>query len=230
LTGEGRLGHLRAVYTARKLAPMPAPTTVRSVRRPRLVLLLALALAACGGGEGAAPRQSFPALSYSFLKPLHLNVASVTIEDTWAPQEPGDLAALSPEPPADALRQMAQDRLVASGNSGRAVFRIEDASIERRGDQLVGHAAVLLDVYTSDGTRSAYAEARVARTATAPPVDGEGLRPALYAITKQMMDDMNVEFEYQVRRTLHDWLQETSPPSSAVPAPVQEQPLPAPGT
>jgi hypothetical protein len=38
-----------------------------------------------------------------------------------------------------------------------------------------------------------------------------------------MMEDMNVEFEYQVRRSLRDWLQEptTAPP----PPPVERQPL-----
>jgi len=73
-----------------------------------------------------------------------------------------------------------------------------------------------------------YAEARVTR-ATAVSADAEPLRQTLYTLTTQMMRDMNVEFEYQLRRTLHDWLEETTPASSAVPAPVEQQPLPAPG-
>ena len=40
-------------------------------------------------------------------------------------------------------------------------------------------------------------------------------------MTRAMMDDMNVEFEYQVRRSLKDWLATTT----AVPAPVESQPL-----
>ena len=40
-------------------------------------------------------------------------------------------------------------------------------------------------------------------------------------MTKSMMDRMNVEFEYQVRRALGSWLL----PAGAVQAPVQQQPL-----
>ena len=43
----------------------------------------------------------------------------------------------------------------------------------------------------------------------------------LYDMTKDMMDRMNVEFEYQVRRALSTWLV----PAGAVQAPVQQQPL-----
>ena len=42
-----------------------------------------------------------------------------------------------------------------------------------------------------------------------------------------MMDDMNVEFEFQARRALRNWLQSAEP--APAPAPVQQQELPAPG-
>ena len=60
-----------------------------------------------------------------------------------------------------------------------------------------------------------------------PFAEGIGdLRTALYDITTQMMQDMNVEFEFQVRQSLRDWLQvaTTAPP----PPPVEQQPLGAP--
>jgi hypothetical protein len=63
-----------------------------------------------------------------------------------------------------------------------------------------------------------FAEARVARQKTG---DIEDLRSALYDMTKQMMDSMNIEFEYQVRHNLKDWLVS----SSAAPTPVQQQNL-----
>ena len=40
-------------------------------------------------------------------------------------------------------------------------------------------------------------------------------------MTKTMMDRMNVEFEYQVRRSLASWLLT----AGSVPAPVEQQPL-----
>ncbi len=50
-------------------------------------------------------------------------------------------------------------------------------------------------------------------------------RGTLYDLEKQLLDALNVELEYQVRRNLKDWL--VAAPS-AVPAPVNAQPLPPP--
>ena len=201
--------------------------------RRRAVLLFCAAaplLAGCGGE--APPPQVFPPLDYSYLTKLRLNVANVQIDDTWTPAADSGqhVEYLSPVQPLDALRLMAQQRLVASGSSGQARFVIEDASILQRPDSLDGSLAVRLDVSTADGTRSGFAEARVARSLPETPDQADGGRAAAYQLTKQMMDDMNVEFEYQVRRTLRDYLQAgetTAPPA----APVQSQDLaPPPGT
>ena len=180
-------------------------------------------LAGCGGGP--PPRHYEPA-SYSYLTPLRIRVGSIETDDQWVPAAGvPDVSALSPLPPIDALRRMAQDRLIAVGSGGRAVFRIEDAGINRIGDQLQGHLGVLLDIYTSGNTRTAYAEARVARASIVTASGPEGLRSALYDLTKQMMSDMNVEFEFQIRHSLHDWLQDAPDSGPAVPAPVTAQPL-----
>ena len=180
----------------------------------RLALLLPLCAAGCGGA--IATRQDFPLLRYDFLTKLRLNVAVI---DVAPPPPPGPLDALNPAPPAQALLQMARDRLVAGGSLGRAMFTVDEASIRRTPGGLEGALSVHLDVLTSEGTRAGFAEARVSRR-----VVGAGdLRGALYDITRQMMDDMNVEFEFQVRRSLRDWLQDagTAPP----PPPVEQQPL-----
>ncbi|MBV9786303.1 MAG: hypothetical protein JO264_21080 [Acidisphaera sp.] len=195
--------------------------------RRRLVLLLPLLAAGCVV-EAPPPPPNYVPPSYAYLTPLRLRVASIEIGDDWQPSAGGaDLSPMSPLPPVDALRRMAQDRLVAAGNSGRAVFTIEDAAIVQTYAGLSGHFEVRLDIYTSGETRAAYAEASVARTLTEPPGGAEALQPALYSLTRQMMDDMNVELEYQVRHSLADWL-ENSSAASPVPVPVQQQPLPPP--
>jgi hypothetical protein len=51
-----------------------------------------------------------------------------------------------------------------------------------------------------------------------------GVRTELYGLIKQMMTDMNVEFEYQIRRSLHDFLL-TGTPAAPGPAPVEQQNL-----
>jgi len=184
----------------------------------RLLLLSPLLLAACGGDEPV--RRDFPPLHYEFLTPLRLNVGSI---DVGPPPPPGPLDGINPAPPGQALLQMARDRLAPGGSLGRAVFVIDEALITRIPDGLEGTLAVHLDVLTSEGTRSGFAEARVSRRAVGI---GRDLRGALYDMTRQMMDDMNVEFEFQVRRSLRDWLQEatTAPP----PPPVQQQELTTP--
>ncbi len=193
--------------------------------RTMLGLLLPLLLTGCFF-TSSPPAYNFAPLSYSYLTPLRLSVGSISIDDSWTPRGGGrDVSSLSPVQPVDALRQMAQDRLAATGTTGRAVFRIEDASIIRRGDRFDGQLAVVLDIYNAQDVRTAYAEARVARATSGADTDPDSVRQTLYTLTKQMMDDMNVEFEYQLRHSLHDWLQGSQPDTSPVPTPVDAQPL-----
>jgi hypothetical protein len=201
-------------------------TKLRGLSR-RWLLAVPLALAACAGD--APVRTSFPPLDFSYLTKLRLNVASVEIDDSWfAPPNAREVGAYAPIPPAAALHQMALDRLGAGGGSGRAVFTIVDASLLRGRGRIDGSLAVRLTATSGDGARSGYAEARVVRTLTLPDDDPATLRDALYKLVKQAMDDMNVEFEFQVRRSMRDWLQTTSD-NAPPPPPVQSQDLPPPG-
>ncbi|MGI4953804.1 MAG: hypothetical protein ACRYGM_18530 [Janthinobacterium lividum] len=183
----------------------------------RLLLLAPLALSACGED---GPARSFPPLRYDYLPPLRLNVAKVEVADM---PPPNALDGASPVPAAAALRQMVEDRVTADGSSGRAVIKIQEARINRSGNTLEGNFAVRVDVFTTDNTRSGFAEARAARTVTGI---GRDLRGALYDMTKQLLDDMNVELEFQIRRSLRDYLQATSP--GAVPTGVEQKNLSAP--
>ncbi len=197
--------------------------TVRGLPR-RTLLALALALSGCG--TSGPEITSFPPLRYNYLPVLKLKVSAISIEDDWQPSGgPDDLTSLAPETPDAALRQMAEDRLGAYGTSGRAVFVIEEASLSRVGSELDGAFAVRLDIYSEGDTRAASAEARVARSEPWPATSRVTVRQALYDFTRRMMDSMNVEFEYQIRRTLGEWLVS----ESATPTPVESQPLQAPG-
>jgi hypothetical protein len=179
---------------------------------------LPLALAACGGSP-----PPYPTLRYAYLPPIRLNVASIEVRQDFVPSGvPPDVSPFDPAQPVDALRQMATDRLKPFGPAGRAVVVIQDASMIQDGDTITGSFAVRLDVYTSANNRVGYAEARVSRSHSGHVDD---MRQLLYDMTKQLMDEMNVQFEYQVIHSLHDWVA-TGP---AVPAAVQQQPLVAPG-
>ena len=182
----------------------------------RTALLLPWAAAACGGDT---PARAMPPLRYDYLAPLRLNVATVDLGET---PPPSPIEAQSPAPLNATLRQMALDRLAAGGTSGRAVFTIDTAQVVRSSNHLDGLAAVRLELFTDDGARAGFAEARVTRSSAT----GGNLREALYDLTRLMMDDMNVELEFQVRRSLRNWLQD--PTAAPPPAPVEQQELPAP--
>ncbi|MBN9511651.1 MAG: hypothetical protein J0I21_21390 [Alphaproteobacteria bacterium] len=195
-----------------------------AARRAVLLAALAGSLAAC---ETPAPPQSFAPLSYDYLTKLRLRVVTIDIDDAYTAATVANgehMEAQAPESPAAALRRMAQDRLVAGGEGGHAVFTIQDAALVRIGDRYEADFAVHLDVTSADGTRSGYASARVTRTRQISDYTPEGTRRELYALTKAAMDDMNVEFEYQVRKSLRDYLMS---PGDA-PAPVEQQDLGSP--
>jgi hypothetical protein len=181
----------------------------------RASLLLPWLLAGCGG---RTPR-TYPPLRYSYLTPLRINVSTLQIEQRFVPSGVApDVSQADPAPPLQALRAMAEDRIQTLGNADLAVFVIEDASLTRQKDTVVGNFAVQLDIYNTPTTRAAYARASVSSTYTG---DLDDLPSRLYDMTKDMMDRMNVEFEYQVRRSLGSWLLTAGAPQ----APVEQQPL-----
>jgi len=180
-------------------------------------LLAPLLFAGCGGGGNE--ERSYPPLRYDYLTPLRLNVAAIQIEQPFVPSGVApDVSQYAPVPPAQALRAMAEDRLQSLGSADKAVFIIQDASLARRRNTLSGNLSVELDIYYTPATRAAFAQATVTGTFTG---DLDDLPRRLYDMTKSMMDRMNVEFEYQVRRGLGSWLL----PAGAEQAPVQQQPL-----
>jgi hypothetical protein len=192
-----------------------APLSRRSRSLLPAVLLVALALAACSSG----PPRVYAPLRYDYLLPLRLNVAELTIESHFVPGGSSDLNPQDPSPLIPTLTQMARDRIQTVGTTGRAVFVIKDATLARTSDGIRGSMDVEVDVYGGEGTRAGFAEARVSRSRSGGIDD---MPSALYDMTKQLMDAMNIEFEYQVRRSLHDWLVAT------VPTPVDQQALPPP--
>jgi hypothetical protein len=87
---------------------------------------------------------------------------------------------------------------------------------------------VRLDVTDADGSDVAHITAQAAQTREMSGDDPEAVRADLYALVQAMMRDMNVEFEYQVRRAMADRLESTDP-TAPPPAPVQSEDLTAPG-
>ncbi len=183
----------------------------------RFVLLLPFAVAACAGGDEDVV---FEPLRYTDLPPIQVNVASIVTEQRFIPAGVApDVSYLDPAPPIEALKAMANDRLKAFGTSRKAVFAVLDASLTRDEDDVVtGSFAVSLTILDDNGTQLGYARAQVQNRHTGRIRD---IRPVLYDMTKAMMNDMNVEFEYQIRHNLKAWLTDAAAPDTA----VQQTPL-----
>ena len=217
--------------------------------RRTLLLALPLAAAACASGEpeGLAPLVS----GYRHLTPIRLNVVEVEVmtlgSATIRVDEPAPLR------PEQEMVRMAQDRLVAAGTENRARFLVQIAEFRREtlaarggmvgmftgdpGERLATRLQARLEVVGTDTRRVGFVEAEVRRQRTLP----EGATPAerrraAEEILRQAMDDLNIEFEFQVRRNLRPWLADGSvAPVPSGPGGIEREELqqgqpPAPGT
>ncbi len=88
------------------------------------------------------------------------------------------------------------------------MFTIEDASLREVGDTYAANWLVRLDVAAGAdaATPAAYVEINVTRRRGPTGDDPAERSQALYDLVKQMMDTLNVELEYRVRRDLKTWL------------------------
>ncbi|MGG6428860.1 hypothetical protein ACQ5TV_02635 [Acetobacter ghanensis] len=180
------------------------------MRLSHLVATLALPAVLAGCAEQKQPTQFTP-LTYDYLGQMHLNVATLDVVDNSVTNpEPGDIGYKSPSPPDHALRQMAADRLIATGNAtaaSTAHFVIDRAFIlHQPGGTLDGQMNIHLDILNPEGQRVASASAQATQTLHPDPSQDVESPANLYEITKDMMQTINVEFEYQVRNSLNKWL------------------------
>ncbi|WP_043362621.1 hypothetical protein [Belnapia sp. F-4-1] len=168
----------------------------------RSILLLPLLAAACAGRPEPVPLPSGP-LGYKYLSPLPLNVTGIDIAEEAPSPVPGDVGArLTPSAP-EAVRIMARDRLIATGTTGQARFTVSQAQVIQSQDALTCLLGCRLEILSGLGSRVGFAEAAVTRSVSGP----EAKRPnAPEALLRRAMDDLNVEFEFQLRRALKDWI------------------------
>lgn len=176
-------------------------------------------IAGCSSSDDAIT--AFAPYQYGYLNQIHLNVATMQVADHASSEAiPGDESANAPIPPDQALTQMAQQRLVAAGQSGAAIFTIDRASIVHEpGGYLEGKMDSHLDIQSSTGQQVGEVEAHVTRTMKPDLSRGDAdSRENLYEITRQMMQDMNVELEFQIKNNLKDWLVDAggTPTASAI--------------
>ena len=197
---------------------------------------LALPLLAACAKEQAGPYIPPGPPSYGHLTPLRLKVGTLEI------QEAGSGTAFlvdqsAPLQPADVMLRMAQDRLSAAGGPGKARFLIQTASLTREGGASGGvfspasetFRCVMrcqVEIVSPEDATLAGASAEATRALTGTVRDA-GERAALAErVVKLAGQDLNVEFEYQLRRHLRNWLQLVAAPGETLPQPVEREALP----
>ena len=178
----------------------------RTLRLGFAALLLAAGIAGC---SSPPPPQTFPPLNYSYLPPIVLKVATVNVINQYVPDpNAAQWIGQDPAPPPTVLQTELTRRLVGAGTPGTATVTIEAASIDSSGGNLVGAMTVRVDVASADGRHTGFTEATVSHTQTAPDSDASqnDTQAALYDMTKQLMDAMNVQLQYQIQHDLADWV------------------------
>jgi hypothetical protein len=202
----------------------------------RRFLLLALPLGACATmGDDQEP---LPPLvtGYGHLTPIRLNVASIDVPTP----SPGSVRVDEPAPlrPDAEMRRMAEERLSAAGTAGQARFFILAAEFRRErtgsgglfagepGERLNIRLRCRLEIFGVDGERAGFIEAEARRMRTVP--SGAGIaarRRAAEDAMRQAMEELNIEFEFQVRRALRAWLLEAAP-ATLGPGGIEREDLP----
>ena len=178
-----------------------------------------LALSAC---ETAPPRPEFARLTYAHKAPIRLDVANVVVRQAYTPpMERPNVDHLFPVTPADAAMQWAQDRLVAAGDSGSAIYVVTDASAtaedlatdesltdyftKEQAERYTSQIAVELKVEKPQ--RSGQIRVQATRSTTVP--EGASLndrRRTWYEMTEKQMDELDRELEETLRANLGNWV------------------------
>jgi hypothetical protein len=204
------------------------------VLRRRSLLALPL-LAACANDQSSGPYVAPGPPAYGHLTPLRLKVGALDI------REAGSGTAFmveTPAPllPADVMLLMARERLSAAGGTGSARFTIQTARLSRETATAGGvfspasesFRCVMrcqLEILSAEEGVLGSATAEVRRDVTGPARDDAQRAALAERVVKLAGQDLNVEFEYQVRRHLRAWLQLVAAPGEALPQPVDREAL-----
>lgn len=192
-------------------------------------------LAACAN-EKPGPYVPPGPPSYGHLTPLRLKVGRLAL------QEPASGTAMlveqpAPLQPADVMLRMAQDRLSAAGGPGSARFLIQTARLTRERAAAGGMFSPAsetfrcvmrcqLEIVSDDDITLAAAAAEARREMTGPIRDDAERAEMAERVVKLAGQDLNVEFEFQLRSHLRSWLQLVAGPGETLPQPVEREALP----
>jgi hypothetical protein len=202
-----------------------------------LALCSVLLLAACASPP---PPAVFKPLTYSYLPPITFKVATLNVVNNYTPgPDETQLNSNNPAPPAATLLAMLNQRMQPSGQPGTATITVQVASITQANGMLNGQMTVDINLTSTDGRSTGFAEASVSASQTAPDADDQNAtQTALYQMTGKLMDAINVQLPYAIAHNIPSWVAWTTPAGAAAAQPaagaasgaIQATPLAAPGS
>ena len=180
--------------------------------------LSALVLASCNTPPN---RQEFPEITFQHLQPFRLDVAKVEIVDGYQPDPTNDIGNQFPESPAAVARQWGEDRLLAVGSQGQAIYTITIAKATqtplKRSTGVTGMThkdqsdrydlAITVNLEVQSGGKSGAVAARAARSQTVIEDLTLNQREAvLFKLLDVTMKDVNAQMEKTIPQYLGGFL------------------------
>lgn len=193
-------------------------------RRALLGAPLALAALAAGCDTTPPPAPRFPRITFRHLPPLRLNVADVSIRQSYQPPAaPPNVEHRFPVPPGEAAQQWARDRLVAGGTEGRAEYVVREASVvevplerssglkglmtKEQSERYDARLVVDLILYDGLGARAGNATVKVSRRRSIPEDATLNERDRLwFSMTEAMMAELDAQLEKTIKTVFNEYV------------------------
>lgn len=184
-----------------------------------LLPCLLLLVAAC---ETQVEGRNFAQISFSHLSPIKLNVAKIDVKEPAVQSTgSGNIEHELPVSLRGAARRWARERLQAVGQTGSAVFTVEEADFrEERLKKTKGikgifttdqveryRAALTISVSISEPSGSATARAKGTRSQTVPEDASLADREKVwFSMTEKLVKAVDAEMEKRIRRNLRTYI------------------------
>ncbi len=190
----------------------------RGRRTPRALALAALAMfgMALGGCASQVPVKP-PAVSFADHATIDLDVAAIDVVDQYRPpMAKPNVEHLAPNPPGQAVRRWAAERLRAVGRGGSAQVVIMDASIvesqlareqgitafftTQQGQRYDGRVEVKIVCQSPTSGLTGYAQAMASRSSTVPEdISLAGREETWDKLVRGMMEDLDNRLSHAVQ-------------------------------
>ena len=189
-------------------------------RRGLFLGLSVILLAACATPP---PSPQFPQLTFTHVPPIRLDARRLTIVDDYKTAGRSDVSQGMPVPPAVAVHQWANDRLVPAGNSGQIVVTITEASVIEtalektkgvrgvvttdQSERYDGRLAVKVEIRDTAARRGGDVSAVATRSRTvAENVSLNQRDKVWFEITESMIQDLDRELEKAIGQFLQPFV------------------------